>query len=140
MKYEEIKYNLFFVEDDGAETPPDSSEDPEAELQDKITKKIDEIGHIASKQLEKMISSKIDIFLNKVRKTGIDEVLENFVVQKFIPSLENQDDKLFITVNLDDFVAYLSEKFSAKLIDNVSSDKPKDKDKDKDEDTKSEEK
>jgi len=53
MKFEDFKKILFVKEaDEGeAETPPEAGEDPEAELQDKITKKMDEIGHVASKQL-----------------------------------------------------------------------------------------
>ena len=88
---------------------------------------MDEIGHVASKQLDALLKSKIDIFLNKIKAVGIDEVLENFVTQKFVPSLDSQDDKLFVTINLDDFVTYLGEKFSAKLIDGLG-DKKKDKD------------
>jgi len=119
MKFKDFKKIIFVEAEEDAETPPEAAVDPEAELQEKIVKKMDEIGEIASKELNNLIDSKTEIFLNRVRTLGIDEVLENFIIQKFVPSLDNQDDKLFITVNLDDFVVYLNEKFSARLVDMV---------------------
>ena len=125
-KFDEyINKHFLFLEDD-AEPVPDQEEDPEKILQDKITQRMDELGAGASKQLENLIKTKADILITKIQKIGIDEVLYDFVTQSYIPSLKDPDDKLFISVNLDDFVTYLSEKFSETLI-NGSLGKNKDK-------------
>ena len=127
MKFYEYmeKNNIIFYEEDEP-IPAGDEEDPEKILQDKIVKKMDEIGALAVKELNKLIETKADILISKIQKIGVDEVLLDFITQAFIPTLKDPDDKLFVTVNLDDFVVYLSEKFSERLIDGVN---PKKKDK-----------
>ena len=138
MKFYEYmeKNNIIFYEEEEEPIPAGDEEDPEKILQDKIVKKMDEIGALAVKELNKLIETKADILISKIQKIGVDEVLLDFITQAFIPTLKDPDDKLFVTVNLDDFVTYLSEKFSERLIDGVNpkKDAPKKKDeKDKEE-------
>ena len=109
-----VYYVLNEGNDDGKEIPPE--EKPEDAYADEINKKIVELGDIAVDKFDKLLDTKIDVIINKIQKTSIDEVLEEFVAQKFVPSLDNPDDKLFVTVNIDDFLLYLSQKFSERLI------------------------
>jgi len=94
----------------------DEVEDEASIRQGKILEKFETLGDEASAMLQKTIIDKNDIFMNKIRSVGINDVLYDFVVNKFIPSLEDSDIKLFLTVNLDEFVGYFIEKFSSTLI------------------------
>lgn len=130
MKYKELEKAFNIIEGEDAETPDEKAEDPQAELDAKIAEKIATIGEVASKELDDTIKNKSDIFIKKIENSSIEEVLLNFVTQKFIPNMQDVDDKLFVTVNLDDFIEYLSAKFSEKLIGTTDS-KPKPKPSDK---------
>ena len=144
MKYKELEKACTYIildEEDDKETPPAAGEDPQAELDTKIAEKIATIGEIASKELDDTIKNKSDIFIKKIQNSSIDDVLLNFVTQKFIPNMQEVDDKLFVTVNLDDFIECLSAKFSEKLIgkiDDVVKPKTSDKEDKKDKEDKEE--
>lgn len=116
MNFDNLKKQYLTEQDMGQEIPPDQTIDPEAELQEKIAERMMEIGEKASKKLDKIIADKTNLFITRVQKVGIDEVLYDFVVNKFIPELTDIDEKLFVTINLDDFIMFLVEKFSEKLI------------------------
>jgi Ran GTPase-activating protein (RanGAP) involved in mRNA processing and transport len=136
-KFKSGKFLKFYESEDG-EPVPAEQEDPEAILQDKITQKMDEIGADAAAEFEKVIDKKSDIILSQIQKIGIEDVLYNFITQRFLPSLEDMDSKLFVTVNLDDFILYLSDKFSERIINSL--DKNKDKKDKKDDDKKDDDK
>ena len=123
MKFYE-KLNLI-LEDDDKEIPPKDAEDAEAAMTEKINKKIAVLGDEAGKKLENIVKTKADILISKIQKSSIDEVLENFITQNFVPSLKDPNDKLFVTVNLDDFLEYVTTKFGEILSNGVEIEKPK---------------
>ena len=102
---------------EGEEAVADDGElDPEQERQNAINKRFEVFGETASEMLKKILKDKTEIFMNKIRGVGIDEVLYDFISNKFLPSLKSPDDKLFLTVNLDEFVGFFIGKFSATLL------------------------
>ena len=107
------------TEDDSEEKfePEDKEEESEQDkLQAEIDKKFEEMGNVVMKNIKTLLDTKPEVIIQKFQKLGQDEAIREYLEQKFVPELKDQKDKLFITLNLDDFVTYISQKVSVEYL------------------------
>lgn len=115
-------------EDDSTETETDDEDtnddqDKKKEEQDKKQQKDEERLERLKKYVNEVISDikfQVDknpkIILNDFRVYGPDETIKRFIENIFIPHIKDSDEKIFLTLNIEEFTNLVSEKLSDKFL------------------------
>ena len=61
------------------------------------------------------LNEKSKEILNDIKYYGINESIKRYIEKYFVPYVDNSEDKLFITINIDNIVTEVEEKLSKKM-------------------------
>jgi hypothetical protein len=86
----------------------------------KITKqyedKIDTISSQIVTDINIKLQDKGKEILNNIKFYGIIETIQKYIEKYFVPYIKDTEDKLFITINIDEIAIKVDEKLSKKLL------------------------
>lgn len=110
--------------DEDEETPEEKEADKEKEEENKEKQQVDdERNKKFEKYASKVVTSiKIQVsknprqLLDDFKVYGLDETIEKFLTGSFIPQLEDADEKVFLTLNMADFIPIVAAKLSDKFL------------------------
>lgn len=96
---------------------PDEEDTSEADqLQAEIDAKFEEIGDKVMTEIKHLLDTKASVFLGKVKATGIDETVRDFLENYFLKSLTDNKDKVFISLNMDELIPFIAQKISVEYL------------------------
>jgi len=115
---------------DGKDTKEDPKEEPdpdkefskdkevgeEEKLQADIDAKFEEIGNEVMTSIKHLLDTKTSVILDKIKNTGIDDTVKDFLDNYFIKGVKDPKDKIFISLNMDELVPYIAQKISVEYL------------------------
>ena len=114
---EEDKKSLEDETDDAEENfEPEQEESEQDKTQEAIDAKFDEMGEKVMVNIKDLLDKNASTIIQKFQKLGVDEAVREYLEQRFIPELDDDKDKMFLSLNIDDFLPIVAQKISVEYL------------------------
>jgi len=97
-------------------SPEEDESSDEEKIQAEIEEKFDNIGTKVIDKFKSVFAKKTTDILNMIEKQGIDEVMNDFIRNSYLKSVTDEDEKLFLAINMLEFIMYVSQRISVEFL------------------------